>query len=145
MWNALLNLEDVCQKNRAFILLFYPMRSSFYLSRTRLKHPQEIKETALSFIFVSKKKYLFFLFVYLAALGLSCGTWGLQSSLWHMGSLVGAGEHSVMACGIWFPDQGSNSGLLLWDLKGLPTGPPGMSLYLLFVDGSLHKICPTLS
>ena len=31
------------------------------------------------------KKYLY-VFVYLAALGLSCGTWHLSSSLWHTGS-----------------------------------------------------------
>ena len=40
-----------------------------------------------------------FLFVYLAAPGLSCLVWDLQ--LWHAGSLVAA-------CGIYFPDQGSN-------------------------------------
>ena len=30
------------------------------------------------------------LFIYLAVLGLSCGTWDLQSSLQHVGSLVPA-------------------------------------------------------
>ena len=38
-------------------------------------------------------------FIYLAALGLSCGTWNL---------LVVACELLVAACGIQFPDQGSN-------------------------------------
>ena len=38
-------------------------------------------------------------FIYLAALGLSSGTWDLQFSMWHAG-------HSVATCGIQFPDQG---------------------------------------
>ena len=50
---------------------------------------------------------LFFknLFIYLVALGLSCGMWDLlQSGLWHAGS-------SVAACKLLqFPDQGSNLG-----------------------------------
>jgi len=47
---------------------------------------------------------LFLIFMYLAVPGLSCSTWDLQSSLWHLESLV-------VACGILFPDWGSNLGL----------------------------------
>ena len=31
----------------------------------------------------------------------------------------------VAACGIWFPDQGSNLGPLHWECRVLATGPPG--------------------
>ena len=34
----------------------------------------------------------------------------------------------IAACGIQFPDQGSNLGPLHWEHGGLATGPPGMSL-----------------
>ena len=34
----------------------------------------------------------------------------------------------VAACGIWFPDQGSNPGPLHWELGALAPGPPGKSL-----------------
>ena len=57
-----------------------------------------------------------YLFIYLAALGLSCG---MQESL-------------VVAHGIQFPDQGSNLGPLHWALKVLATGPPGKSWKLCF-------------
>ena len=33
----------------------------------------------------------------------------------------------VAACGIYFPDQGSNLGRLHWELQVLATGPPGKS------------------
>ena len=48
------------------------------------------------------KEYLF-MCIYLTARGLSCSMQGLPSLLWHTGSLVAA-------CGVWFPDQGSNPG-----------------------------------
>ena len=50
-----------------------------------------------------------FLNIYLAVLHLSCSTGDPWSLLWHVGSLV-------VACGIQFPDQGSNLGPLLWEL-----------------------------
>ena len=37
----------------------------------------------------------------------------------------------VVACGIQFPDQGSNPGPLHWEHGILPTGPPGKSRRLL--------------
>ena len=48
------------------------------------------------------------------------------SSLRHAGSLVAA-------CGIWFPDQGSNLGPLHWERGVLATGPPGKSLNQYFL------------
>ena len=45
-------------------------------------------------------------------LGLSCDTQDLRSLLWSEGSLAVASALLVAACGIWFPDQGSNPGLL---------------------------------
>lgn len=32
-------------------------------------------------------------------------------------------------CAVYFPDQGSNSGLLHWELKVLASGPPGRDLH----------------
>ena len=52
------------------------------------------------------------IFISLATLGLSCG---MQDLL-------------VAACGIWFPDHGSNLGPLYWEHGILATGPPEKSL-----------------
>ena len=46
----------------------------------------------------------------------------------HTGSLVAACKLLVAACGIEFPDQGSNPGPLHWEHGVLATGPPGKSL-----------------
>ena len=42
--------------------------------------------------------------------------------------------HQVLAvaCGIWFPDQGSNLSPLLWEGRVLATGPPGRSRHYFF-------------
>ena len=53
--------------------------------------------------------------MYLTMWGLSCST----------------GDLLAVACGIWFPDQGSNSSCLQWELGVLATGPPGKSLFFL--------------
>ena len=37
------------------------------------------------------------------------------------------GEVLVVACGIWFPDQGSNPGSLHWECGVPATGAPGKS------------------
>ena len=55
-----------------------------------------------------------FLVIYLASPGLSCSMQDLPSSLRHAGSLVAA-------CGIWFPDQGSNPDALGWGHRALAT------------------------
>ena len=52
---------------------------------------------------------------YLVAPGLSCG---MQDLL-------------VVACGIQFPDQGSNLSSLHWEPKVLATGPPAKSRQVL--------------
>ena len=57
--------------------------------------------------------------IYLAAPGLSCSTWNLL----------------VAVCGIQFPDQQSNPGPLQWEHGILATGPPGKSLFHLFLMG----------
>ena len=48
--------------------------------------------------------------------------------MWHAESLVAACELLVMACGISFPNQGSNLGPLHWERVILATGQPGKSL-----------------
>ena len=50
------------------------------------------------------------------------------SELWHEGSLVVACELFITACGVEFPDQGSNPSPLLWEHGVLDTGPLGKSL-----------------
>ena len=75
-------------------------------------------------LFFFKILKIFNYFIYLAALALSCNTQDLRSLLWHAESLVAA-------CGIQFPDQGLNSGPLLWECRVLATGPPGKSLIFL--------------
>ena len=59
--------------------------------------------------------FKFTLFIYLVALGLSCGTCAPQL------------QH---ACGIQFPNQGSNPAPLHWERRVLTTAPPGKSLIL---------------
>ena len=60
-----------------------------------------------------------YLFVYLVAPGLSCGRRAPQ--LWRVNSQL---QH---ACGIQFPDQGSNPGPMHWEHRVLTTVPPGKS------------------
>ena len=42
--------------------------------------------------------------------------------------LIAVCETLFVAYGIWVPDQGLNSGPLLWEHRVLATGPPGKSL-----------------
>ena len=46
----------------------------------------------------------------------------------HSRSLVASCELLVEICGICFPDQGSNLGLLHWEHRIVGPGPPGKSL-----------------
>ena len=55
----------------------------------------------------------------------TCSTLDVQSSLQHLGSLVAACKLLVVVCGIHFPNQGSNLGLLLWDHRVPAAGPTG--------------------
>ena len=63
-----------------------------------------------------------------------CGMWICVCvcvfQLWHVGSLVVTYELLVATCGIKFPEQGLNPGLLHWKLGVLATGPPGKSQLL---------------
>ena len=84
------------------------------------------------FFLILPNTLFFKYFLILAALGLSCGTQNLRSSLWYTGSLVAAWELHVV-CGIYFPDQRSNLGPLHWQHRVLTTEPPGRSLLLLLL------------
>ena len=70
---------------------------------------------------------IFISFIYLAVPGLGCIIWDPHSLLEHVGPLVIAWELLVVVCGIYFPNQGSNSSLLHWEHGILATGPPGKS------------------
>ena len=76
------------------------------------------------YIFLSHVYLLYIFFIYLAVPGLMQD---LQSSLQHVGYLVVACKLLAVACGIYFSDQGSNSGPLHWECRVLATGPPGKS------------------
>ena len=76
------------------------------------------------YIFLSHVYLLYIFFIYLAVPGLMQD---LQSSLQHVGYLVVACKLLAVACGIYFSDQGSNSGPLHWECRALATGPPGKS------------------
>ena len=47
--------------------------------------------------------------------------------LWHVGYFTAVCEPLVVACGIQFPDLGSNPGPLHWEFTVLAIGPPGKS------------------
>ena len=77
-------------------------------------------QIAYLFCFLFKILFiLIFIFIYLVAPGLSCGSPAAQ--FWHANSQL---QH---ACGIQFPDQGSNPAPLHWERRVLTTGPPGKS------------------
>ena len=79
-----------------------------------------------SFIYF-RRSYYFLICIYLFVPALSCSTQGLPYLLRHVVSIVVAHELLVAACGIQFPDQGSNLGPLHWERWVLATGPPGRS------------------
>ena len=77
--------------------------------------------------------------------------------LWHLESLVAAFELLAVACGIQFPNQGSNPCPLCWERTVPGTGPPGKSqcacLWCLYIrsfgrgegdnETSFSSFCPT--
>ena len=79
-------------------------------------------------------------FLYLAALGFSCGTWDLQSLLQHAGSLA-------VALGTWFPDQ-DRTWALCTASRVLTMGAPGKSptcfLMCFLPNLHCHHQCPRL-
>ena len=83
-----------------------------------------------------KNRFLKYMFICLATLGLSCSTWGLRSSLWHAGSVVSAQKLSAVACGIDFSHQGLNPGPLHWRAESQPLdhqrSPPKITSYLCY-------------
>ena len=93
-------------------------------------HPSCLHLSHFLFCFV-----LFFkVFVYLAVSGLSCGTQDLCCGMWDLFScsiqnlqLRHVNSQLRHACGIYFPDQGSNLGPLRWECGVSATGPPGKS------------------
>ena len=86
----------------------------------------------LWYVFFSSLNFFFFFFnVFLAVLGLSCGTWDLSSSLWHARSFSWGMQCLGCTCGIEFLDQGLNPGPLCWEFSVLVTGSPRKSLLIL--------------
>jgi len=57
-----------------------------------------------------------------------CYLWTLfKNFIWLCRALVAVRGVSAVACGLWIPDQESNSGLLHWEHGVVATGPPGKS------------------
>ena len=79
----------------------------------------------IPFYFLIFILFIFYLFI-LAVLGLSCGTQDLCCGMWDP-QLQHTDSQLWHACGIQFPNQGSNPGPLHWEHGVLPTGPPGKS------------------
>ena len=108
---------------------------------------------ALVILFYFVLFYLFYFIFYLAASGLSCGTWGIlvaacrifRCSMWglslrHVGALVVAhGLSCPAACGILVPRPGIEPVSPALEGRFLTTGPPGKSLPWLF-KLQLHTI-----
>ena len=96
----------------AVFVMYTPSHSQMILFRITLEVQQLFMKNKVCFIYF---QFLFYLFIYLVAPGLSCGSraplvaarqllscstqapqlWHVNSQLWH-------------ACGIWFPEQGLN-------------------------------------
>ena len=105
-----------------------------YLRLRRINVVHHFFPFLLTFIMASKgmvtlsivplKKIL----IYLGALGLSCSTQDFFFFARRI-FLVVVCELLVVACGTWFPDQGSNPGPLHWECGVLATGPSGKSLH----------------
>ena len=92
------------------ILIYFQMfsraSSDFYLKRkNRNLHFLGSSEFVEQLCNISLFKIPIFC---LAALGLSCGTWDLWPSLWHMGSFS-SGMQSLVACELWLQHVGSSS------------------------------------
>ena len=85
----------------------------------------------LPYLDIHSLDFFLTLFILGAVPGLSCGTWDLQSSLWHARYLVVACKLLVAARGIQFLDQGLNPRLQHWELAVFATGPPRKPLHFL--------------
>ena len=115
------------------LLYFKPLSRNYIISSLNIRMNLPLKLNR-SFVFFGGKVLGFFGFLLFVCSGsqlrqvgslvaagglLSCGLWAPQ--LWHANSQL---RH---ACGIQFPDQGSNPGLLHWEHGVLSTAPPGKS------------------
>ena len=123
---------------------YWGLRISFCCWKASICNIKITYEKKWIFLIVPNTLFLKY-FLILAALGLSCGTQNLRSSLWYTGSLVAAWELHVV-CGIYFPDQRSNLGPLHWQHRVLTTEPPGRSLLLLLLLLNLFsraRLCAT--
>ena len=69
-----------------------------------------------------------FLVIYLDALGLSCGTWDLQSLSGHVGSSGAVCKILAVACGISSLTRDPTQAPLHWECGVLATGLSGKSL-----------------
>ena len=90
------------------------------VARQQPAHP--VVPRSLLFSSFLERKFKSFLKKYIYLFG-SAGSW-----LWHVGSLVEACKWSPVACGIQFPDQGSNPGPLHWERGVSAFRPPWESL-----------------
>ena len=70
--------------------------------------------------------FVVFYFLFLCLSFFFCHLWVLKKNLF------GCMESLVVACGIQFPDQGSNPSTLHWECGILATGPPGSPCLLWF-------------
>lgn len=74
--------------------------------------------------------YFLKIFIYLATLGLICGMWDIFLDAW---------ELSVVAYGLYFPDQRLNPGPLHWECRVTIVGPPGKyPILLLKMSYNIH-------
>ena len=76
-----------------------------------------------------------YLFTWLQQALAVCSMQDLRSLLQHVGSLVTACKLLIVACGVQFPDQGSNLRPLRWKRESQPLDPhgsPSVSLNCLF-------------
>ena len=79
------------------------------------------------FLYIYIYIYIFVCLFSLVMPGLGFHTRNLQSPLRCGGSLIAACELLAVACAVWFPDQGLNTGPLHWECGVLATGQPGKS------------------
>jgi len=105
--------------------------------QSNLRHKRHLMMVVMLMMMSPFYSLIFVFIIYLAALGLSCKTWNLWSSLWHVGSFssffkVVAWE--PFSCDMW--DLVSQSEIqpvpMHWEHRVLTTGPAGSPFIALF-------------
>ena len=93
--------EDLSYYHCSLLWVFEPVLWIWILDAPRFKIQAVGPVSTLSvyYVFLSCAYILYIFFIYLAVLGLSCGTQDLQSSLQHVGCLVVACK--MASCGMW--------------------------------------------